>query len=39
MTEKTEMTSGISYEALQDFKASLDEKRKSNFKLLKDKIS
>ena len=30
-------TSGINYEVAQNFKVSLDEKRKSNLKLLKDK--
>ena len=38
MTEKkTEITSGINYEMVQNFKVSLDEKRKSNLKLLKEK--
>ena len=38
MTKKTEMISGINQEVVQNFKVSLDEKRKSNLKLLKDKI-
>ena len=38
MTKKTEMTSGINQEGVKNFKVSLDEKRKSNLKLLKDKI-
>ena len=36
--KKTEMTSGINQEVVQNFKVSLDEKRKSNLKLLKDKL-
>ena len=38
MAKKTEMTYGINQEVVQNFKVSLDEKRKSNLKLLKDKI-